>query len=61
MQLETEVKQLLARAEAADQEPLPEGLSIPEELARREERLAAIRKAKEQIEARGPGLGQRLA
>ena len=45
---------MLARAEAADQEPLPEGLSIPEELSRREERLAAIRKAKEQIEARGP-------
>ena len=51
-QLEVEVKQLLARAEAADQEPLPEGLSIPEELARREVRLAAIRQAKAQIEAR---------
>ena len=51
-QLEAEVKELLARAEAADQEPLPEGLSIPEELSRREERLAAIRQAKEQIEAR---------
>jgi len=52
-QLEAEVKELLARAEAADQEPLPEGLSIPEELSRREERLAAIRQAKAQIEARG--------
>lgn len=51
-QLESEVKELLARAEAADQEPLPEGLSIPEELSRREERLAAIRQAKTQIEAR---------
>jgi transposase len=51
-QLETEVKELLARAEAADQEPLPEGLSIPAELSRREERLAAIREAKAQIEAR---------
>jgi transposase len=51
-QLEAEVKALLARAEAADQEPLPEGLSIPAELARREERLAAIRQAKAQIEAR---------
>ena len=51
-QLEAEVKQLLARAEAADQEPLPEGLSIPEELSRREQRLAAIRQAKTQIEAR---------
>lgn len=51
-QLQAEVKELLARAEAADQEPLPEGLSIPEELSRREERLAAIRQAKAQIEAR---------
>jgi transposase len=51
-QLEAEVKEMLARAEAADAEPLPEGLSIPEELARREERLAAIRQAKAQIEAR---------
>ena len=46
------MKELLERAEAADQEPLPEGLSIPEELTRREERLAAIRQAKAQIEAR---------
>jgi transposase len=51
-QLEAEVKELLARAEAADQEPLPEGLSIPAELSRREGRLAAIREAKAQIEAR---------
>jgi transposase len=51
-QLEAEVKELLARAEAADQEPLPEGLSIPQELSRREERLGAIREAKAQIEAR---------
>lgn len=50
-QLQAEVKEMLARAEAADQEPLPEGLSIPEELTRREERLAAIRQAKAQIEA----------
>ena len=50
-QLEAEVKEMLARAEAADQEPLPEGLSLPAELARREERLAAIRQAKTQIEA----------
>ena len=49
-QLEAEVKQMLARAEAADCEPLPKGMSIPEELARREDRLAAIRQAKAQIE-----------
>jgi hypothetical protein len=51
-QLEAEVKELLARAEAADQEPLPEGLSLPAELARREDRLAAIGQAKALIEAR---------
>jgi transposase len=51
-QLQAEVRQLLARAEAADREPLPEGLSIPEELLRREERLAAIGQAKAQIQAR---------
>ena len=51
-QLEAEVKQMLARAEAADQAPLPRGMSMPAELARREERLAAIRQAKAQIEAR---------
>ena len=50
-QLQAEVKEMLARAEAADQEPLPKGMSIPKELAIREERLAAIRQAKAQIEA----------
>jgi transposase len=51
-QLQAEVGELLARAEAADAEPLPEGLDIPEELARRESRLAAIREAKAELEAR---------
>ena len=51
-QLQLEVAELLARAEAADAEPLPEGLDIPEELARREARLKAIAEAKAEIEAR---------
>ena len=51
-QLQVEVAELLARAEAADAEPLPEGLDIPEELARREARLKAIAEAKAEIEAR---------
>ena len=38
-QLKAEVAELLARAEAADQADVPDGMSIPEELARREERL----------------------
>lgn len=51
-QLQAEVKELLARAESADAEPLPEGLNIPEELVRREVRLQAIQAAKAEIEAR---------
>jgi transposase len=51
-QLQTEVKELLARAQSADAEPLPEGLNIPDELARREARLQAIQAAKAEIEAR---------
>lgn len=51
-QLQAEVSELMARAEAADSEPLPEGLNIPEELARREARLEAIRAAKAEIERR---------
>ena len=51
-QLQEEVKALLARAESADLEPLPEGLNIPEELARRAVRLKAIKEAKAEIEAR---------
>ena len=43
---------LMAKAEAADQADLPDGMSIPEELARREQRLAAIARAKGIIEAR---------
>jgi transposase len=57
-QLRAEVKELLARAESADAEPLPEGLDIPEELARRETRLQAIAAAKKEIEARA---GERFA
>jgi hypothetical protein len=43
---------LLAKAEAADRSDLPDGLSIPDELARREERLAKLAEARATIEAR---------
>ena len=49
---QAEVQEMLARTAAADQEPLPKGMSIPMQLARREERLAGICKAQAQIEAR---------
>ena len=51
-QLRAEVAELLAKAEAADGADLPDALSIPEELARREQRLAEIARARAVIEAR---------
>jgi transposase len=51
-QLKREVKQLLRLAERADAKDIPDGMSIPEELERRELRLAAIAEAKAKIEAR---------
>lgn len=51
-QLKREVKQLLRLAAVADDQDLPDGMSIPEELERRELRLAAIAQAKAKIEAR---------
>ena len=51
-QLKAEVQELLQLAEAADQSKVPDGMSIPEELARREDRLKAIRDAKAKIEER---------
>ena len=51
-QLKAEVADLLAKAEAADRSDLPDGLSIPDELARREERLAKLAEARARIEAR---------
>jgi transposase len=57
-QLKREVKQLFRLAERADAQDVPDGMSIPEELARRELRLAAIAAAKAKIEARA---AERLA
>jgi len=51
-QLQAEVAELMAKAEAADQAGVPDGMSVPEELARREQRLAAIARARATIEAR---------
>ena len=51
-QLDLEVEQLLAKAESADATPLEEGLRIPDEIVRRQERKAALAKARAQIEAR---------
>ncbi len=51
-QLKSEVQQLLALAEQADGVNAPEGMDLPAELTRREDRLAAIAAAKRKIAAR---------
>jgi len=51
-QLKAEVDDLLRLAEEADAADIPDGMSLPEELSRREARLAAIARAKAEIEAR---------
>src|SRR5712692_5656265 len=51
-QLKEEVRKLLAMAETADNEAVPDGMSLPEEIIRREDRLSAIAAAKVKIEAR---------
>ena len=51
-QLQAEVAELMAKAEAADQADLPDGFSIPDELALREERLRKLAAARAKIEAR---------
>lgn len=51
-QLQAEVKKLLALAAEADNEKIPAGLDLPDEVARREDRLRAIGQAKAKIEER---------
>ena len=51
-QLQAEVEQLMQLAAQADSAEVPDGMRVPEERKRREERLAAIAQAKAQIEAR---------
>ncbi|MFO1130417.1 MAG: IS1182 family transposase [Hyphomicrobiales bacterium] len=58
-QLQAEVQELLELAEAADQSGAPEGLNLPEEIKRREDRLAAIAAAKAKIEARAKARHER--
>lgn len=51
-QLKGEVNRLMALAEAADNEKIPDVMNLPDEIARREDRLKAIATAKSQIEDR---------
>ncbi len=52
VQLKAEVAELFALAESADQSNVPDGVSLPEEIKRREDRLAAMALAKAKISAR---------
>jgi transposase len=51
-QLRQEVQTLLALAEKSDRVAAPDGMDVPAEIARREDRLSAIAQAKAQIEQR---------
>ena len=51
-QLKAEVQELLSLAELADQANVPDGVSLPEEIKRREDRLAVMATAKAKIAAR---------
>ena len=50
--LRGEVGELMQKAEDADSTPLAEGLSIPQEIARREERVRRLEAARREMEAR---------
>jgi hypothetical protein len=50
--IKREIDRLLRMAEKADSANVPDGMDVPQELARREERLQAIELAKERIRAR---------
>jgi transposase len=51
-QLQQEVQQLMALAEAEDRKQVPDGMDVPQEIARRQERLAALEEAKRKLEER---------
>jgi transposase/IS5 family transposase len=51
-QLRQEVKQLMALAESEDRKQMPDGMDVPQEIARRQERLAALDEAKRKLEER---------
>jgi hypothetical protein len=59
VQLKAEVQELLALAEQADLADIPDGVSLPEEIKRREDRLAVMAAAKLKIAARAEERYQR--
>lgn len=59
VQLKAEVQELLALAEQADLADVPDGVKLPEEIKRREDRLAVMADAKRKIAARAEERFQR--
>ena len=59
VQLKAEVQDLFAQAESADQANVPDGVRLPDEIKRREDRLAAMAAAKVKIAARAEERYQR--
>jgi transposase len=55
-QLELEVQELMQRAQQAEAQEIKDGLDIPAELTRREDRKAALQQARQVIEARAKEL-----
>lgn len=51
-QLQQEVRQLMALAESEDRKNVPDGMDVPQEIARRQERLSALDEAKRKLEER---------
>jgi len=51
-QLQQEVKQLMALAESEDRKNAQDGMDVPQEIARRQERLTALDEAKRKLEER---------
>ena len=51
-QLKAEVDQLMELANQTDKTEIPDGMNVPEEIVRREDRLTSIAEAKEKIEQR---------
>lgn len=51
-ELDLEIAQLLAKAEQADATPLEDGLSVPQEIERRQQRKAKLAQARAEMEAR---------
>jgi len=52
LQLQQEIKQLMALAESEDRKKVPDGMDVPQEIARRRTRLVALDEAKRKLEAR---------